>query len=161
MKAIVIKLNDKVIAVHSLSDVSTKQFLDLEKEAKKTLKEYQSLFEHQIDRIKQLEEHNEKLELKCEKLEETCKDLYHQIAVDRGEEDEEEKEVNEDDSKADFEEFKKEVRNELLTNKKFEEFVISLFSKINNKKIKDTILDYENNSVEQLTTNNENNAQNG
>ena len=94
MKAIVIKLNNKVIAVQSLSDVSTKQFLDLEKEAKKTLKEYQSLFEHQIDRIKQLEEHNEKLELKCEKLEEICRDLYHQIAVDRGEEDEEEIEVN-------------------------------------------------------------------
>lgn len=89
MKAIVIKLNNKVIAVQSLSDVSTKQFLDLEKEAKKTLKEYQSLFEHQIDRIKQLEEHNEKLELRCVKLEETCRDLYHQIAVDRGEEDEE------------------------------------------------------------------------
>ena len=92
MKALVIKLNNKVIAVQSLSDVSTKQFLDLEKEAKKTLKEYQSLFEHQIDRIKQLEEHNEKLESRCEKLEETCKDLYHQIAVDRGEEESEESE---------------------------------------------------------------------
>ena len=68
---------------------------------------------------------------------------------------------NEDDSKADFEAFKEEVKNELLSNKKFEEFVISLFSKINNKKIKETILDYENKSVEQLTTNNENNAQNG
>ena len=70
-------------------------------------------------------------------------------------------EKNEKDSKKEFEAFKEEVKNELLSNKKFEEFVISLFSKINNKKIKDTILDYENKSVEQLTTNNGNNAQNG
>lgn len=73
--------------------------------------------------------------------------------------------VNKESIDKELESFKEEIKNELLASeelkKQFEEFVVSALSKINNKKIKDTILEYKNKSVEQLTTNKENNAQNG
>ena len=67
------------------------------------------------------------------------------------------------ESKKAFESFKEEVVNELRSQAQnelsFEEFVVSALSKLNNKKIKDLVKQYEKEPVEQLTTKEENNAE--
>lgn len=83
MKAIIIKYKDKPIVVEQLSDLTTKQFLDLKKEIAKNIKSYELFLEHELDRISQLEEHVQKLEEKCELLQ-------HQINVITGIEEESE-----------------------------------------------------------------------
>ena len=59
------------------------------------------------------------------------------------------------ESKKAFESFKEEVVNELRSQAQnelsFEEFVVSALSKLNNKKIKDLVKQYEKEPVEQLT----------
>jgi len=62
---------------------------------------------------------------------------------------------NEKDTKEENKKFKTEIRNELDSKEAhqidFETFVLDTLGKLNNKKIKQSILDYENKSVEQLT----------
>ena len=78
MKAILIKLNDKVVFCESLKDLTLSQFNDLHKEA--------------ISNIAKKDEHIVKLENEvarlgayCEELNEKLNYLGRQIAIDRGE----------------------------------------------------------------------------
>lgn len=81
MKAIIIKANDKVIAVSQISEIPTKHYLDLQKEAKKTIFEKDK-------KIGELEEMLAKAQTDIQALFEKCKDLQHQIKVITGEEEE-------------------------------------------------------------------------
>lgn len=83
MKAILIKYNDKVIAVEQLSDLTTKQFLDLKKEAKKTVEE-------KDNRILALENHISELYENLEETNAKIDNLQHQINVITGIEEESE-----------------------------------------------------------------------
>ena len=83
MKALVIKYNDKVIAVEQLRDLTTKQFLDLKKETEKTIQNFEEQHEIELTRIKTLES-------RCDALEERIENLQHQINVITGEEEESE-----------------------------------------------------------------------
>ena len=79
MKAIIIKHNEKVLFVAKIDDITTKQFLDLQKSAAQTL------LEKDI-KVASLQNHIIDLEENVKELQNQVKDLYHQIAIDRGEE---------------------------------------------------------------------------
>lgn len=79
MNAIVIKYKDKILDVFQVSSITTKKFCELKNEAENNVKSLVLECEHQIDRISQLEEHTLQLE-------ETIKNLQHQINVLSGEE---------------------------------------------------------------------------
>ena len=79
MKAIIIKHNEKVLFVAKVDDITTKQFLELQKSAAQTLLEKDIKIASLQNHIVDLEENINQLKAKVE-------DLYHQIAIDRGEE---------------------------------------------------------------------------
>ena len=84
MKAIVIKdSQDRVLYCVALTELSTKKFLELEKEAKQTQASNDKEALHWKKRGIDAENNIQKLFTECSKL-------RHEIAVDRGEEDEEE-----------------------------------------------------------------------
>lgn len=81
MKAIIIKINGNLVACEQLSELTSKQFLDLRKEAKTNEKENQLQISKLLRRIQNLESVTNEQRKEIEKLK-------HEIAVDRGEEDE-------------------------------------------------------------------------
>ena len=83
MKVILIKYKDKPIALEQICELTTRQFLEIKREIAKNIESYESLFEHQLERIHQLEQHTLQLE-------NTCKNLQHQINVITGVEEESE-----------------------------------------------------------------------
>ena len=83
MKAIVIKdSQDRVLYCVALTELSTKKFLELEKEAKQTQASNDLDATHWKGRVIDAENNIQELFTECSKL-------RHEIAVDRGEEDEE------------------------------------------------------------------------
>ena len=78
MKAIVIKLNDKVVFCESLKDLTLSQFNDLHKEAIKTIAK-------KDEQIVKLENEIARLGSYCEELNQKLNYLGKQIAIDRGE----------------------------------------------------------------------------
>lgn len=98
MKAIVIKdSQNRVLYCVALTELSTKKFLELEKEAKQTQESNDKDATHWKGRV--LDSQNDIQELFTE-----CSKLRHEIAVDRGEEDEvvmtenDEPQVNEEEN---------------------------------------------------------------
>lgn len=81
MKAIVIKLNNKVVFCESLKDLTISQFNDLHKEAVKTIFEKDR-------KIGDLEKLLAKAQTDIQTLFDKCNDLQHQIKVITGEEEE-------------------------------------------------------------------------
>lgn len=81
MKAIVVKINDKVVACEQLSELTSKQFLDMRKEAETNEKENQFQISKLLRRIQNLES------VTIEQRKE-IENLKHEIAIDRGEVDE-------------------------------------------------------------------------
>ena len=81
MKAIIIKINDKVVACEQLSELTSKQFLDLQKEAKINCENSEQEKTHWKKRILDLEN-------QVQDLINECSNLRHEIAIDRGEVDE-------------------------------------------------------------------------
>ena len=80
MKAIIIKFADKPVIVEQINDLTTKQFIELQKEAEQVKQDINKSFnDNVLKRISDLE--NEVALLKKQ-----VQDLYHQIAIDRGEE---------------------------------------------------------------------------
>jgi len=79
MKSIIIKQNEKVLFVAKIDDITTKQFLDLQKDAAQTLLEKDM-------KVTSLQNHIIDLEENVKQLKAQVEDLYHQIAIDRGEE---------------------------------------------------------------------------
>ena len=83
MKAIIVKLNDKIVLCEQVKEITTKQFLDLQKEAKKTIeeKDHQVLMleNHIMELYENLKEANKKID-----------NLQHQINVITGVEEESE-----------------------------------------------------------------------
>lgn len=79
MKAIVIKQNEKVLFVAKIDEITTKQFLDLQRDVTKTLLDKDL-------KVVALQNHIVDLEENVKQLQNQVKDLYHQIAIDRGEE---------------------------------------------------------------------------
>lgn len=77
MKAVVIKCNNKVIAVEQLSDLTSKQFLDLKKEAKKTIEENDNRISALKNQISELYENLKEANAKID-------NLQHQINVITG-----------------------------------------------------------------------------
>ena len=78
MKSIIIKSNEKVVAVAQVADISTKQYLEFQKESHKLIKE-------KDEQINFLTEHLAKCEVDIEELTKKCNYLAKQIAIDRGE----------------------------------------------------------------------------
>ena len=85
MKAIVVKINDKPVVVSRICELTTKQFLELKRESEKVVQGYENQHENDLTRIKELEE-------LCEELTKKINYLGKQIAIDRGE-------IEEDDEK--------------------------------------------------------------
>lgn len=85
MKAIVIKINDKPVVVSQICELTTKQFLDLKKEAEKTIQNFEEQHEIELTRIRTLES-------RCDALEERIENLQHQINIITGVEESEETE---------------------------------------------------------------------
>lgn len=81
MKAIIIKANDKVIGVAQISEVSTKEYLELQREAEKVIKEKDA-------KVNELSKMLTEAKRDIVSLTETCKSLQHQINVITGEEEE-------------------------------------------------------------------------
>lgn len=79
MKAIVIKQNERVLFVAKIDEITTKQFLDLQRDVTKTWLDKDL-------KVVALQNHIIDLEENIKKLQNQVKDLYHQIAIDRGEE---------------------------------------------------------------------------
>lgn len=79
MKVIIIKVNDKVIGVSKINDITTKKFLELEKEVVENWKTKDEEVVRLTDRVS-------KLEKQLGNALEHISKLYHEIAVDRGEE---------------------------------------------------------------------------
>lgn len=78
MKAIVVKINDKPVIVSQIYELTTKQFLELQRESQKVVRSYENQHENDLTRIQELEE-------LCEKLTKKINYLGKQIAIDRGE----------------------------------------------------------------------------
>ena len=78
MKAIIIKVNDKVIAVSQITEVTSKHYLDLQREAQKTLAK-------KDEQIVYLENELSKATSNIEELTKKVNYLGKQIAIDRGE----------------------------------------------------------------------------
>ena len=83
MKAIIIKLNDKIVLCEQVKEITTKQFLDLQKEAKKTIEE-------KDHRVLMLENHIMELYENLKEANEKIDNLQHQINVITGVEEESE-----------------------------------------------------------------------
>lgn len=81
MKAIIIKINDKVVACEQLSELTSKQFLDLRKEAHDNEETNKLEIAKLLKRISDLE-------LGLTNANQEIENLKHEIAIDRGEEDE-------------------------------------------------------------------------
>lgn len=79
MNAIIIKANGKVIGISKIVDIPQKQFIELSKEVAKT-------WDEKDKKILSLKNEITYLQAKLEEHETKIADLYHQIAVDRGEE---------------------------------------------------------------------------
>lgn len=79
MNAIIIKANGQVIGISKIVDIPQIQFAELEKEAKRN-------WEKKDLEIKGLKNKIEKLEGDLKVVNEHISKLYHEIAVDRGEE---------------------------------------------------------------------------
>lgn len=79
MKVILIKYKDKPIVVEQVCDLTTKQFLDLKREVAKTWLDKDL-------KVVALQNHIIDLEENVKRLQAQVEDLYHQIAIDRGEE---------------------------------------------------------------------------
>lgn len=79
MKAIVIKHNERVLFVAKIDEITTKQFLDLQRDVTKTWLDKDL-------KVVALQNHIIELEENVKRLQAQVEDLYHQIAIDRGEE---------------------------------------------------------------------------
>lgn len=78
MKTIVVKINDKPVVVSQICELTTKQFLELQRESQKVVRSYENQHENDLTRIQELEE-------LCEELTKKINYLGKQIAIDRGE----------------------------------------------------------------------------
>lgn len=79
MKVIEFKLNGKLILCESVKEITTAEFLKKQKEVVKNWEEKDKqviALESEVSALKQI----------CGEQEEKINDLYHQIAIDRGEE---------------------------------------------------------------------------
>ena len=83
MKAIIVKLNDKIVLCEQVKEITTKQFLDLQKEAKKTIEE-------KDHKVLMLENHIMELYENLKEANERINNLQHQINVITGVEEESE-----------------------------------------------------------------------
>lgn len=79
MKAIIIKIHETPFYVEQMRDISTTEYLKLQKQAEEHRFKEESIRAEYYNRIC-------KLEKRCEELEKECKRLMHEIKVDRGEE---------------------------------------------------------------------------
>ena len=78
MKAIIIKINNEIVAVTQISEVTPKKYLELQRKAKQTINE-------KDEKIAYLENELSKANSDIEELTKKINYLGKQIAIDRGE----------------------------------------------------------------------------
>lgn len=79
MKVIELKLNDKLVLCQQVKEITIKEFSDKQKEIEKTWQEKDEKILLLQNEVSLLKSHQNELDSQIA-------DLYHQIAVDRGEE---------------------------------------------------------------------------